>query len=97
MMNIVIYLIIAFLFCIVFMLIISLNYNITSSKEKRRPFECGFDTSGCIRLHFCIKFFIVCVIFLIFDVEVCLILPLPFGQPFVLLFVIVLMMGLVYE
>ena len=66
-------------------------------KEKIRPFECGFDPMGDARLSFCMKFFLVCVLFLIFDVEVRLVIPLPFRSLYLLIFIIVLAAGLTYE
>ena len=85
--------------CIVMGLILLwiVTYKTSTNKEKNRPFESGFDPSGGARLHFCIKFFLVGVIFLIFDVEVSLIMPIPFRQPFILLFLIILFVGLAYE
>jgi len=66
-------------------------------KEKNRAFECGFTPRGSSRINFCIKFFLVGVVFLIFDVEVCLIIPLPFGHYYIILFLVILMVGLLYE
>ena len=74
-----------------------ISYKSTFNKEKSRPFERGFDPSGSSRLRFCMKFFLVGVIFLIFDVEVSLIMPLPYSRTFVLLFLFLLVIGLVYE
>jgi len=74
-----------------------LTHNTTVDKEKSSPFECGFDPSGNSQLHFCIKFFLIGVIFLIFDVEVTLIIPLPFRQSFIVVFVTLLILGLAYE
>lgn len=66
-------------------------------KEKGSPFECGFDPSGVSRLPFCIKFFLVRIIFLVFDVEVTLILPLIYANAQVTTFLGVLVAGLLYE
>ena len=79
------------------LIITIIRYKTISNKEKQRPFECGFDPTGIRRIVFCMKFFLIGVIFLIFDVEVALLLPLPYGQTFLLLFLIILFIGLSYE
>ena len=73
------------------------TYKSGGDKEKGSPFECGFDPSGIRRLPFCIKFFLVRIIFLVFDVEVTLILPLIYANAQVTTFLGVLVGGLLYE
>ena len=91
------YLTVTALVVLTFNILLRVTYKTRSNKEKNRPFERGFDPSGRTRVQFCMKFFLVGVIFLIFDVEVRLVIPLPYSQEFILLFVVVLMIGLIYE
>nr|YP_009250803.1 NADH dehydrogenase subunit 3 [Namalycastis abiuma]AMY15509.1 NADH dehydrogenase subunit 3 [Namalycastis abiuma] len=80
-----------------------LNYHNTQSFEKMSPFECGFDPSSSARIPFSLRFFILVVIFLVFDIEIALLMPTPLITPAPLTmitlttFIMILTLGLFHE
>lgn len=51
-----------------------------SPHPEESPFECGFESFSLSRRGFRIKFFMLVVLFVLFDVELALVLPLPLVQ-----------------
>nr|QWS05451.1 NADH dehydrogenase subunit 3 [Cromna sinensis] len=61
---------------VVFLLTTVLSKKMKSSREKNTPFECGFSNLSSARKPFSTHFFLVATLFLIFDIEISIIMPI---------------------
>jgi NADH-quinone oxidoreductase subunit A len=74
-------------------------------RETDDPYESGIKTTGSARLRFSAKFYLVAILFVIFDLEVVFILAWAvaakelgwLGYLGMLFFVVILIIGLIYE
>lgn len=75
------------------------------SKGKLSSYECGFDPEGDTRGKFDIRFYLVAILFIIFDIEIAYLIPWAislgkiglFGFWSMMFFIAVLTIGLWYE
>nr|YP_784026.1 NADH dehydrogenase subunit 3 [Acanthocardia tuberculata]ABF60132.1 NADH dehydrogenase subunit 3 [Acanthocardia tuberculata] len=70
--------------------------------ETLSAYECGFQPMCNVRIPFSLQFYLVAIIFLLFDIELVLILPYlsdseSYGTVFIFLFFLVLLLGLIHE
>nr|UNO53890.1 NADH dehydrogenase subunit 3 [Haemaphysalis longicornis] len=89
---------------LILMMFVILHFKNLKNKEKLSPFECGFDPFSFSRVPFSLKFFYIGIVFLIFDVEIVIIIPFPiimnYNYYLFLSFLIVnfiIFMGLIFE
>nr|APA19204.1 NADH dehydrogenase subunit 3 [Solenaia oleivora] len=76
-------------------------------RDLSSPFECGFDPFGSSRVGFSLRFFMVMILFIVFDFETVLLMPFVFwlgegctsscGVFSLVGFLLVLLVGVVYE
>jgi NADH-quinone oxidoreductase subunit A len=74
-------------------------------KEKLSPYECGFDPFANARIRFDVRYYLVAILFIIFDLEVAFLFPWAvslgdigmFGFWSMVVFLAVLTIGFIYE
>ena len=72
---------------------------------KRSPYECGFDAFEDSRMKFDVRYYLVAILFILFDLEIAFLFPWavvlpeigPFGFWSMMIFLGILVVGFVYE
>nr|UNJ78598.1 NADH dehydrogenase subunit 3 [Perna perna]UVH65895.1 NADH dehydrogenase subunit 3 [Perna perna]UVH65908.1 NADH dehydrogenase subunit 3 [Perna perna]WRV01106.1 NADH dehydrogenase subunit 3 [Perna perna] len=60
---------------ILMVITVLLSEKSSESREKSSPYECGFDPILSARSSFSLRFFLLAVLFVVFDVELSLLMP----------------------
>jgi NADH-quinone oxidoreductase subunit A len=73
--------------------------------EKLSPYECGFEAFEDARMKFDVRYYLVAILFILFDLEIAFLFPWAvvlneigvFGLVSMLVFLLILVVGFVYE
>jgi NADH-quinone oxidoreductase subunit A len=76
-----------------------------SNEEKNSAYECGFEAFDDAHMKFDVRFYLVAILFIIFDLEIAFMFPWAvvldklggFGLASMFLFLFILVIGFVYE
>jgi len=77
----------------------------SKDEEKLSPYECGFEAFDDSRMKFDVRYYLVAILFIIFDLEIAFLFPWAvsldtvgtFGLLAMALFLAVLVVGFIYE
>ena len=73
--------------------------------EKLSPYECGFEAFEDARMKFDVRYYLVAILFILFDLEIAFLFPWAvvlqdvgfFGFAAMMVFLLILVVGFVYE
>jgi NADH-quinone oxidoreductase subunit A len=75
------------------------------NSEKLSPYECGFEAFEDARMKFDVRYYLIAILFILFDLEIAFLFPWAivlqeigvFGLVAMLLFLAILVVGFIYE
>ena len=73
--------------------------------EKLSPYECGFEAFEDARMKFDVRYYLIAILFILFDLEIAFLFPWAvvlneigmFGFVSMMIFLIILVVGFIYE
>ena len=103
--SIIIFLFLALILSVGFILINFISSPKNPDPEKLSAYECGFDAFDDSRMEFDVRFYLVAILFIIFDLEIAFLFPWAitlgtigiFGFWSMMLFLAILTIGFIYE
>ena len=103
--SIIIFLFIAFGLSVGFVILNFLFSPKNPDPEKLSAYECGFEPFNDSRMEFDIRFYLVAILFIIFDLEIAFLFPWAvslgkigfFGFISMMIFLVILTVGFIYE
>ena len=103
--SIIIFLIIAFGLSCAFIMVNFIIAPKNPDPEKLSPYECGFEPFEDSRMKFEVRFYLVAILFIIFDLEIAFLFPWAvslgniglFGFCSMMIFLFILTIGFIYE
>ena len=103
--SIIIFLLVALSLSIGFILLNFISSPNNPDPEKLSAYECGFDAFDDSRMEFDVRFYLVAILFIIFDLEIAFLFPWAislgkigiFGFVSMMIFLFILTVGFIYE
>jgi NADH-quinone oxidoreductase subunit A len=76
-----------------------------SDRDKLSPYECGFEAFEDTRMRFDVRYYLVAILFIVFDLEIAFLFPWAvtlkrigvFGLVAMAIFIAILVVGFIYE
>jgi len=99
------YLLLTFIICVIILILCYIISGTNSYYEKSSGYECGFDPFSDAREPFHVRFYLISILFILFDAEILFFFPWVLsinnigliGMQVMYIFIIIILLGFVYE